>query len=69
MDIKLKARLSAYSRFPQKSCECDAEVVTKEDIDSLFGEGHVNEDINNNTCLCNNKKNTVAFTDIDSLFR
>ena len=63
MDIKLKARLSAYSRFPQKSNECDADVVTKEEIDSLFSENNVDT-----ATVFKNNKNTVSFTEIDSLF-
>lgn len=71
MDIKLKARLSAYSRFPHKLVDkqCGADVVTKEDIDSLFGGTSVPETTQPSTELnsgCNS--DTVSFADIDSLF-
>lgn len=68
MDIKLKARLSAYSRFPQGNIvkpSCDADVVTKEDIDSLFQ----NDATKNDSVKASSNSQTVSFTDIDSLFK
>lgn len=74
MEIKLKARLSAYSRFPKVSCnndpsDCDAEVVTKEDIDSLFDSvtastTTVKATVSNSKC----NSEIVSAADIDSLF-
>lgn len=76
MEIKLKARLSAYSRFPKvasndgpSDSDCDAEVVTKEDIDSLF-DTIAPVTTNNKTVSATSKCNSevVSFADIDSLF-
>ena len=36
MDIKLRARLSAYSKVSTTCEECDADIVTNEQIDELF---------------------------------
>lgn len=67
MEIKLKPRLSAYSRFPNKLSDeqCNTEVVTREDIDSLF-----DTTILNNKTKTDKKSNdtTVSKSDIDSLF-
>ena len=74
MDIKLKARLSAYSKFPKTSStdpsnpDCDVDVVTKEDIDSLFDSSA--KHVTNTTKVTSNSCNSdiVTFEDIDSLF-
>ena len=62
MDIKLRARLSAYSKLhgviPE---ECDHESVTNEEIDSLF-DGSVIPPMEENSCA-------VSYTEIDSLFK
>ena len=36
MDIKLKARLSAYSKVDSVTSDCEHESVTEEQIDDLF---------------------------------
>lgn len=71
MDIKLKARLSAYSRFPHSAADkqCPNETVTKEDIDSLFGNSSsIQPDTKvTPTIYCGSE--TVSAADIDSLFK
>lgn len=70
MDIKLKARLSAYSRFPHSISDkqCPNDTVTKEDIDSLFGKSESIQPKPTTTVnyYCGN--DTVSTEDIDSLF-
>ena len=67
MDIRLNAKLSAYGRIPSPKAGCDADLVTKEDIDSLFGKSvEVVEPTIINTAV--NNTNAVSFSDIDSLF-
>ena len=75
MDIKLKARLSAYSRFPKVSSDkpsdvpCDTEVATKEDIDALFDTVVTNS---NNAPTTSSVKScttgVASIKDIDALF-
>lgn len=38
MDIKLRARLSAYSKVDSINGSCDMDPITKGQIDSLFGD-------------------------------
>ena len=64
MNIKLNARLSAYSKIDAvKGIECEHEAVTFDDIDSLFGE--TNESLPQEST----DKRAVTFDDIDSLFK
>ena len=64
MEIKLNARLSAYSKVDAvNGVECDHEAVTFDDIDTLF-ESESQEVIMETT-----KSNEVSFADIDSLFK
>ena len=64
MDIKLRARLSAYSKVDALKCaECDMNPVTKDEINTLFGttgEGSQLPPITD--------PNTVTYAEIDSLF-
>lgn len=62
-EIKLNARLSAYSKVEAISCTDTIENMTPCEVDLLFGE----------TCeMCANivtKPNEVSCADIDALFR
>lgn len=84
MDIKLNARLSAYSRVNSTS-ECDHESVTEEEIDDLFKDTDETRSVTKseidslfskelNTVEKNNIENseaplkTISDSEIDSLF-
>ena len=63
MEIKLNARLSAYSKvYAVNGIECEHESVSFEDIDSLF------DTTSNSVIVETTKPNEVSFADIDSLF-
>lgn len=62
MEIKLNAKLSAYSKVDAVNGMCEHEYVTTDDIDSLFTEEH------NSSILDTTDPNAVTFADIDSLF-
>lgn len=64
MEIKLNARLSAYSKVDAvNGIECDHESVSFEDIDTLF------DSTSDNVIIETTNSNEVSFKDIDSLFR
>lgn len=65
MDIKLKARLSAYARIPSPRA-CVIDTVTNEEIDSLFQD--IPEDLlPTDITMCS--EDVVSEEDIDTLFR
>lgn len=63
MDIKLNARLSAYTRVDTVKHECDTERVTYDQIDTLF-ESEQNSSEADSTSL----DGRVSKSAIDSLF-
>ena len=66
MDIRLNARLSAYSKTNAgKPMPCGEETITKADIDSLFGGESIDSFI---PVTSNNSCDVISFKDIDSLF-
>lgn len=72
MDIKLRARLSAYSKvntttsIPPNNGESTCGRVTEREIDSLFEQAH-EETIP--PVVDNESVGTVSYADIDSLFK
>lgn len=65
MNIKLNARLSAYSKTTAICCDSRSETVTDEQIDSLFSLdtlSHIQ------TVELKDPQDCVSFSDIDSLF-
>lgn len=71
MDIRLNARLSAYGKFPPANCGCSADTVTKEEIDSLFGETTTPTipPSGNAPTFVTCPSKDVTHEDIDSLFK
>ena len=69
MDIRLNAKLSAYGKFPPAVPSCSVDTVTKEEIDSLFGDPSsvVKPEVTKPTMVtCSSKE--VSYADIDALF-
>lgn len=76
MNIKLNARLSAYSKFTEGSHDdCEHDIVTKQDIDDLFNDiddcstNVVTNDQIDDLFINNNSSDEVTKQDIDDLFR
>lgn len=75
MDIKLRARLSAYSKVDALHKDCEGDVITHEEIDTLF------EDLGKPQAVTNKEidklfidstaaeSDTVTFDEIDLLFK
>lgn len=65
MDIKLRARLSAYAKVDSLKCvECDMDPVTNDEINTLFGEPPAEGTLPPIT-----DPHTVTYSEIDSLFK
>ena len=72
MDIKLKARLSAYSKVDSINHECSIDSVTEPQIDELFKDMDMPQSVTkseiDNLFVGEDKPESVSKSAIDSLF-